>query len=298
MPQNVSHLSRGASIAISVLAYFVAIALAVVAGYLTPTSWHPLATIAVADAVGTIVIFLFSFSFNNSSFYDPYWSVKPAVIALYYLLAFPDSGTPIRRWLVLILAFLYGIRLTANFYRGWPGLVKQDWRYSMLQSQYPKTYWLISLSGIHFFPTLMVYLACVPIYPAMVSSSASLGFLDIAGVIVTFTAVLLAFIADEQMGQFRQNPQNKGAIMSNGLWRYSRHPNYLGEILTWWGLWLFALSCGLTWWWTGIGALSITLMFIFISIPMMDEHLVERKEGFSEHMKRTRQLLPIPVREK
>jgi steroid 5-alpha reductase family enzyme len=296
MPNDFSHLSRSASIAISVFAYIVAIGLAVVAGSMTPTYWHPLATIGVADIVGTIVIFLFSFSFNNSSFYDPYWSVKPAVIALYYMLAFPDSGTPVRRWLVLILAFLYGIRLTANFYRGWPGLVKQDWRYTMLQSQYPKTYWLISFSGIHFFPTLMVYLACLPMYPAMVKSASSLSFLDIAGSIVTFLAVLIAFIADEQMGKFRQNPGNSGRIMTSGLWRHSRHPNYLGEILTWWGLWFFAIACGLEWWWTGIGALSIMLMFIFISIPMMDEHLKERKSGFAEHMQKTRAIIPLPVK--
>lgn len=289
-----SYASRGVSTGISISAYLIAIGLAIAVIHFLPDHWHPLAKIAVADGLGTVTIFLFSFMLNNSSMYDPYWSVKPPIIALYYLLAFPEAGEPIRRWLVLILVFCYGLRLTANFYRGWPGLKHCDWRYTMLSEQNPKSYWLISLAGIHFFPTIQVYLACLPLYPAMLSDM-NLHFFDIIGAMVMLAAIIFNLIADEQMRNFRKNPQNSGQIMRSGVWKYSRHPNYFGEIMTWWGLWLFALACGWQWWWTGIGALTITLMFIFISIPMMDERLLERKNGFKKHMRKTRLLLPLPV---
>ncbi|MEZ4720246.1 MAG: DUF1295 domain-containing protein, partial [Flavobacteriales bacterium] len=86
----------------------------------------------------------------------------------------------------------------------------------------------------------------------------------------------------------------KGKNMDEGLWKYSRHPNYFGEMLTWWGIYLIALNAGLDHWWTGIGALAITVMFVFISIPLMDKRSLKRRPNFDEYMKRTRMIVPIP----
>ena len=106
-------------------------------------------------------------------------------------------------------------------------------------------------------------------------------------------AVGLAFIADEQMKKFRQKPENKGKLMREGLWKSSRHPNYLGEILTWWGLYFFSLSAGYDQWWMGIGALTVTLMFVFISIPMLEKRELERRPEYKDYIKEVPFLLPL-----
>jgi steroid 5-alpha reductase family enzyme len=103
--------------------------------------------------------------------------------------------------------------------------------------------------------------------------------------------IVLAYVADEQMRTFRTDPRNRGRIISGGLWAYSRHPNYLGEVGTWWGLWLFALAAGLRWWWTVCGAAAITAMFVFVSIPMMEKRVATRV-GYAEYRAQTRVLLP------
>jgi steroid 5-alpha reductase family enzyme len=76
------------------------------------------------------------------------------------------------------------------------------------------------------------------------------------------------------------------------LWKYSRHPNYLGEISTWWGLFIFAVASGCSWWWTGIGAVAITVMFIFASIPLMEERMLATRTDYAEYRNRVPSLLP------
>ena len=251
-----------------------------------------LVRIAIADLIGTVVIFLFSVVMNNSSMYDPYWSVKPLVIASYYVYLVPAGSLTVIELGTYLFIFLYALRLTANFYRGWPGMKHEDWRYRDFRTQFPSLYWLVSFFGIHFFPTLMVYLACLPMV-VIFSEPVQMPWLAYAGLLVLFGAVLLAFIADEQLRKFRLDPANAGKSIRTGLWSRSRHPNYLGEILTWWGLFLIALASGWQAWWTGAGALGITLLFVFISIPLMEKYSLKRRPDYREYMQEVPFLLPV-----
>ena len=282
------NFSRQTSISITVIAYLIALGIAILIVRALPLE-HPLAQLAVGDLAATIVIFLFSVALNNSSMYDPYWSVKPVVFAVYYLIL--DAGSSMldpgcwmvdggwRIVIVSLLILLYSIRLTSNFYRDWPGLSHEDWRYQNFRKQFPKIYWLISFFGIHLLPTVMVFLGCLPLYGVWKAGPTPLNLLDLAGGIVLAGSILLAFIADEELRRFRKNPANKGLSIHTGLWRYCRHPNYLGEIFTWWGLLLFALAAGVQFWWTGIGSVMITLLFLLISIPMMRKRIQLRHSG-------------------
>jgi steroid 5-alpha reductase family enzyme len=139
----------------------------------------------------------------------------------------------------------------------------------------------------------MVYLACVPLYFGM-NNEFQLNWIGVLGIAITLLAIVIAYVADEQMRTFRANAENKGTNMNIGLWRHSRHPNYFGELLTWWGIFLVALNADMNLWWTGVGALSITLMFVFISIPMMDKRSLQRRPDFQAYMDKTRAILPIP----
>jgi steroid 5-alpha reductase family enzyme len=299
--------SRAAGAAISAAAYLVAPVVAIVVVRATGLG-GPLIQLALGTLVATVVIFAASVALDNSSMYDPYWSLQPLAIAAYYVWA-AGSAVGGREILVLALAALYAVRLTANFYRDWPGLAKEDFRYAAFRRSAGRLYWPVSFLGIHLFPTIMVFLGCLPMYavaragadaggaPSGSSGgSGLLSWLDVVGTVVVLAAVALAFVADEQLRDFRRDPANRGRSIRTGLWAHSRHPNYLGEITTWWGFWLFALAVSPRWWWTMAGALAITLMFVFVSVPMMEKRALATREGYRDYRERTPMLLPRPWR--
>ena len=223
-----------------------------------------------------------------------YFSIFISIACYIAAIGVGDAGAA--QWSAFILLQLYGLRLTSNFYRDWPGLNHEDWRYVDFRKKFPGFYWLVSLTGIHIFPTIMVYLACLPLYSKFIVH-ASLNPHPVilsVGVLVLAGSIVLAFVADEQMRTFRKKHENKGKYMSSSLWKYSRHPNYLGEVLTWWGLFLVALSLSFEMWYLGAGALAVNLMFVFISVPWLDKRSLSRKENFQTYIKRTRMLLPFP----
>lgn len=282
--------SRSASFVIVGVAYAVALVVAVGVGVLMGSS-SPLVTVLVADLAATLVIFGSSRLVNNSSMYDIYWSVVPPVIAL-YLWAVAEPDVPlIRQFLVVGCVWFWAIRLTANWARGWPGLGHEDWRYEAQREGGPVPYWVASFFGFHVFPTIQVYLGCLPLYPALVVGTDPYGVLDAVAVVVTMGAVLLELVADEQLRAFNRT-KAPGDICEVGVWGWCRHPNYLGEQLFWWGLWIFGLAADPSWWWTVIGPLAMTAMFVFASIPMIDRRSVERRPGYEDHMARVPALRP------
>jgi len=282
---------RVRSFGVVVLTYLAALAGAVVTGAIMGHG-SPILTVFVADCVATLVVFAASMAFENSSLYDPYWSAAPPVIALYWASApIGVEVVPARQWLVLALVFAWGIRLTLNWARGWPGLHHQDWRYDELRDNTNAPYWLVSLTGIHFFPTLIVFVGCLPLYAALAIDARPLGILDALAFAVTASAIALETIADEQLRAFNRTKQ-PGEICTRGLWAWSRHPNYLGEMGFWWGLWLFGLAAAPEWYWSVIGGIAVTVMFYAASIPMLERRSHARRPGWAEHAKRVPAVLP------
>jgi len=283
--------NRATGVAISAAAYAVALVAAILVVRATGFP-GPLIHLGLGTLVATAVIFATSVALNNSSMYDPYWSLQPLAIAGYYLWAGWGSLSG-RQVLVAMLALIYAVRLTANFYRDWPGLSKEDFRYVGFRRRTGRLYWPVSFLGIHLFPTTMVFLGCLPMYAvAATRGEADLGWLDAVGTLVTLGAIGLAFVADEQLRIFRRDPVNQGRCIGTGLWAHSRHPNYLGEITTWWGFWLLALAASPRWWWTAVGAAAITVMFVFASVPMMEKRALATRDGYREYRERTPMLLP------
>jgi steroid 5-alpha reductase family enzyme len=186
---------------------------------------------------------------------------------------------------------LWGIRLTANWAYTFANLKHQDWRYTMLKEKTGKYYPIINFVGIHLVPTLIVY-ACV--LPAVfVMQSGVNNVFSFVFIVISLLAATMQGVADIQMHKFRKN-KTKENFIRNGLWKYSRHPNYLGEILMWWGVGLASVfALGWNSWYLLCGAVLNTLLFLFVSIPMADQRQ-SRKEGFEEYKKQTFSLLPLP----
>ena len=271
------------------LAYAAALAVALAVGWALRDR-HPILVAGVADLVATVVVFGFSVKYNNSSLYDPYWSVAPLPIALYWSAA----GAPgVQQLLLLARVALWGARLTANWMARWRGMGDEDFRYVEIRGRSGRLYWPASFVSIHLMPTIWVFLGLLPLYPALARPSPFTAW-QLAGLIVTTVAIAIEATADRQLRAFLRTRRDAGAILDQGLWALCRHPNYLGEILFWWGLYLCGLATAPTWAWAGVGPLSITLLFVFISVPWMDRRLLLRHPAWAQTMKSRLALLPWP----
>lgn len=271
---------------------------------------HGLLVAAFSAVLASVVIvFTGSRIFNNSSVFDPWWSVAPPLLAVLFIagndgfvMSDPGTGTLsihdnlLRTIAILSLTFIYGIRLTWNFLRGWPGLTHEDWRYVDFRKSTGSLYWVVSFLGIHFFPSMMVLAGSLSLWVALAAPVNDIGYLDALALVVTAGAIFLEAKSDSELRAFVADKRNAGKTMDRGLWSLSRHPNYLGEISFWWGLYLFALSANPSLWWVIAGPLVITLMFIFISIPMIEKRMLIRKENYKEYRKRVSMLIPLNFR--
>ncbi|HUW01904.1 MAG TPA: DUF1295 domain-containing protein [Acidimicrobiales bacterium] len=283
-------LGRGASFVYVIVAYVIATAVAYgVAAAMGDES--PLVTALVADLVATVVIFVAGTIADNGSLYDAYWSVAPPLIAWYWLATAESTANGTRQALALIVVVVWAIRLTSNWARDWPGLEHEDWRYTNLYENGPKH--VMRLTSVMLFPTLIVFVGLLPLRSALSEGSNDVGVLDWLALLVGIGASVIEYVADEQMRRFGRTKQ-PGEIMQTGLWRYSRHPNYFGELAFWVSLWLFGLAADAGWWWTVIGPLAMLAMFVFASIPMLDDRSRERRPAFAAYEARTSALIPLP----
>lgn len=243
-------------------------------------------SLLIADIAATVVTFIFSVIFGNASVYDPYWSIQPPVILIAF--AMGEKSTVFGVLLIIVVSY-WAIRLTANWAYTFANLNHQDWRYTMLKEKTGVFYPLINFVGIHMVPTLVVYGCILPAVWAVINGvAANLG--SVIFLCVSLGAATMQGIADYEMHTFRKNKNS--AFIRNGLWKYSRHPNYLGEILMWWGVALSVICVAPNAWYIATGAFANTILFFAVSIPMADGRQ-SRKEGFAEYKKQTRMLLPI-----
>ena len=269
------------------------VTLGVAWGALEVLDQSPLWNMFWADIAATVAIFVFSRLYKNSSFYDAYWSVIPPLIALYWTMAATAQGIDMTRaWLVVILVWLWGVRLTANWATFWPGLEHEDWRYAPIKTNAGKWNALADFSAIHLFPTVIIFAACLPIYAAVAMDARPLNTLDYLAAAVTLIAILIELVSDIQLHRFLTH-RKPGEIMKTGLWALSRHPNYFGEWLFWAGLALFGLAAvPSAWWWVLPGAIAMLVMFLVASIPMIDKRSVERRPEYQAHMARVSGFVP------
>jgi steroid 5-alpha reductase family enzyme len=246
----------------------------------------------IADVASTIIIFIFSLILNNASCYDPYWSVAPLSIAILLLFTKPLN---LVRILVSIAVIGWALRLTINWIYTFDNLKWEDWRYKLLKEKTGFFYPLINLLGIHLFPTIVVYLCLLPVL-FIYNYDVSFNIFVLIFFIFAIFSFVLQGIADFQMHKYRKN--KNGTFNRNGLWKYSRHPNYLGEILMWLNIALLAIFALNNYYFLIIGAIVNALMFIFVSIPLAENHQRDRKPGFDIYKSETRMLLPIYKKKK
>jgi steroid 5-alpha reductase family enzyme len=267
-----------------------------IGGYLSYHFYDPqneMLRFLVADLVMTVLAYVFSWLKRNSSVYDAYWSVIP----FYFVMLW--AWNSVEQWqaahyLTAFSISFWSWRLTHNWYRSWTGWEHEDWRYVNFRNQFGKHFQWINFSAIHLYPTMIVFLSMTGLFFLYDGTAKELNLLVIIGNAVAIIGTLFELFADNTLFAERNNPnRQKGACIRKGLWKYSRNPNYLGEILFWFGLAAVGIGAEAPYW-TLLGSIGMFTMFVFASIPLKEQRQMKTRTDFAEYKKEVSMLIPLP----
>ncbi len=245
----------------------------------------------VADLVMTLVTFIFSLYKKNSSVYDAYWSVIPFYFILAWWFESNDSWQFIHYLSAFTVSF-WSWRLTHNWYRSWPGWEHEDWRYVNFRKQFGKYFQPINFLAIHLYPTLIVFASMSALFYLYDGIAKEMNVLMILGNMIALVGVFFELFADNTLYKSRFDTSRvKGTCIRDGIWNYTRNPNYLGEMLFWVGIACIGLGVGAPLW-TGLGAIGMILMFVFASIPMKEKRLSESRTDFENYKSQVSRIIP------
>ena len=223
---------------------------------------------------------------------DVAWGLGFVLLA--WVSFFLSGASGLRGLLVCLLVSIWGLRLSWHIY----GLNKgksEDYRYQQWRKDWGEWFYLYSYLKVYLLQGALLFIIVLPVLLINKNSGSSLGILDFAGAAVWLFGFYFETVGDAQLAWFIKNPANKGKLMQSGLWAYTRHPNYFGEVAQWWGVWIIALSVpnGL---FTIVGPLTITLLILKISgIPMLEKKMAEHPD-FEEYKRRVSSFIPLPAR--
>ena len=246
---------------------------------------------AALTLTATLVIFAVTCFVPDTSLYDPYWSVAPVAMLLAAMVRY-------RLWspnavLMFLCVCVWAVRLTGNWAVTYKGIGHEDWRYRAYRERFGKAgFFLINLVGLQMVPTIVVYFGLIGAFFVLESSGFSPWILP--GLAVMLAATVLEFISDRAVHRFlRENP-GTCRTCDVSVWKYSRHPNYLGEMSFWFGIFLAFVGVRPDIWYMGLGFLPIHILFLTASIPMMEKHNAERRSDYAEYQSRTSVLFLLP----
>jgi steroid 5-alpha reductase family enzyme len=248
-----------------------------------------------ALAVGAYMTawFLLALLKKDNSLADTAWGLGFVLLAGLTFIRGPEPAAP-RRVLVTSLVLAWGLRLAAHVFtrnrkKG------EDFRYAAWRARWGRCFVLRSYLQIFLLQGLLLLVIAWPVVLVNSTPQTGLGWRDLAGAAVWLLGFVFEAAADAQLARFKREARNQGRIMAGGLWRYSRHPNYFGEALMWWGLFILALGSE-----GGRPALAspllITVLLRFVSgVPMLERKYLKNAE-FQAYARRTNAFFPWPPR--
>jgi steroid 5-alpha reductase family enzyme len=248
-----------------------------------------------ATGIGIIMLvlsglWLLSLTIKDASIIDIFWGSGFVIVAWLYasLVGFELTGT--RNWVFLGMITIWGLRLTLylairNVGKG------EDYRYVEMRKQGGKHFWWISFLRVFALQGFLIWMISAVYAPAL-SISGSLLPLDYVGILFWAIGLFFEAVGDAQLRIFKQNPANVGKVMDKGLWRYTRHPNYFGDAMVWWGFFMFGLCQ-----WQGLVfvfcPLIMTLFLLKVSgVALLESKLKKTKPQYAEYIRKTPAFVP------
>jgi len=242
-----------------------------------------------AMATLAILTWLLSVIKRDVSIVDSIWSLMILAGGAVYAASSDYYGT--RSALILGLLLLWALRLSIYLtWRNWGE--PEDRRYREIRDNYSPHFALKSLGIIFLLQALLAWIISLPLWPAL-SQSVVLQPLDVLAIALWLLGMSFETIGDWQLARFKADPANRGKVLDHGLWRYTRHPNYFGEALIWWGFYLFAVSAGA--WWTLPAPLIMTwLLLKFSGVVLLEQTISERRPDYRRYIESTNAFIPGP----
>ncbi len=242
-------------------------------------------------------LWLISIPIKNVSIVDIFWGIGFIVANATYLLLSGDVYT--RKWLVFGLVTLWGLRLSGYLlYRNYGK--EEDFRYQEFRRHFgAKRYWWFSFFQVFLLQGSLIALVSLPLLGINTyTQSNDLNALDYAAVVLWIVGFLFESVGDYQLTRFKNNPDNKGKVLDTGLWRYTRHPNYFGDVTVWWSFGLFSIAAGA--YWHVAGSLIMTYLIIKISgVSLLERSLKDTKPQYRDYVAKTSAFFPwFPNRNK
>lgn len=212
-------------------------------------------------------------------------------VILSWIALFISKNFDIRNIVVCVLVSIWGLRLAWHIYYRNRGK-SEDYRYLAWRNEWGKWFYIRSYFQVFILQGILLFVIITPILLINKNGGFNIGFLDFIGILVWIIGFYFESVGDAQLSKFIKNPENKGKIMQSGLWAYTRHPNYFGEVVQWWGLWLIALSVP-SGFWTIIGPITITFLILKVSgIPMLEKKMIDNPE-YTNYKKRVSIFIPM-----
>ncbi len=248
-----------------------------------------LSNLAIVATVFT-ALWLVSLWVRDASIVDIAWGPSFVVVCWASLLLTGQSNP--QSVAIVTLVSIWGIRLCV--YLAWRNLGKgEDFRYRSMRDKHGAWFSAISLCSVFLLQAGIVWVVSLPIQ-AGVALSGELSWLAYLGMLVYALGLTFEAVGDYQLARFKADPTNRGRVMNQGLWRYTRHPNYFGDFLVWWGIYLVACEPS-TWWWTVVGPLIMSALLIWVSgVRHLEGSLASRINGYKAYVERTSPFFPLP----
>jgi steroid 5-alpha reductase family enzyme len=239
---------------------------------------------------GAYVLWLVSLASRDASIVDRFWGLGFVLLAAWY--ASHGGGWPIRSWLLLGLTSVWGFRLSIHIHRRDRGK-PEDPRYARWRENGGASYWWTSLWKVFLAQALILWTVSAPLLAGLSGGSPeNLTVADFVGSLMWLIGFAFEAVGDAQLAAFRGDPTNAGNVLSTGLWRYTRHPNYFGDALIWWGLFVIATSVpgGV---WTVFSPILMTLLLVRISgVAPLEKSLRKTRTGYADYAAQTSAFIP------
>jgi steroid 5-alpha reductase family enzyme len=208
--------------------------------------------------------------------------------AFVYAAAAPRPLQP-RAILVLVLIVVWGLRLSIHITRRNWGHGEEP-RYQAIRARNQPHFALKSLYLVFALQALLAWIISSPLLGSILSDK-SLGPVDAAGALLWLLGLIFEAGGDWQLARFTADPANKGRVLDQGLWRYTRHPNYFGDFCVWWGFYLMALAAGA--WWSIVGPLIMSLLLMRVSgVTLLESSIAQRRPAYTDYIRRTSAFWP------
>ena len=251
---------------------------------MTPPLW------GLAFVAGSaLVLWLISLKTRDVSIIDIFWA--PGIAAVVDIAALLSDASGPRASAALFRVNLWAVRLAAHIFARHDG---EDHRYAAMRHKFGARWWWWSLVQVFLLQAILMWFIAAPLVAVMLSSRAPMGVLDYLGVGIAAAGFLFEALADVQLARFRLDPRNKGKVMDRGLWRWSRHPNYFGESVMWWGFFLLGFSAAGAWWLI-LSPVVVTLLLLQVSgVTLMEDKIEDRRPAYADYKRRVSAFVPWP----